>query len=87
MRVLVAAARFARDMVRSRASLVAENEALRQQLGMLTLRREGKRVRPDRTERALLAGLTRLFDWRGRSAVPVFKPETLVGWHRQGFKL
>ena len=86
-RLLVAAARFARDMLRSKASLAAENEALRQQLGMLLLRRDGKRVRPDPTERGLLAGLTRLFDWRGRSAVPVFKPETLVGWHRKGFKL
>ena len=74
-------------MLRSKASLVAENEALRQQLGMLLLRRDGKRVRPGRTERGLLAGLTRLFDWRGRAAVPLFKPETLVGWHRQGFKL
>ena len=74
-------------MLRSKASLAAENEVLRQQLGMLLLRRDGKRVRPDPTERGLLAGLTRLFGWRRRAAVPLFKPETLVGWHRQGFKL
>jgi len=27
----------------------------------------------------------RLFDWK--SALPIVKPDTLIGWHRRGFKL
>jgi putative transposase len=35
--------------------------------------------------RLSLVLLSRLFDWR--KALVVVKPDTLIGWHRKGFKL
>ena len=35
--------------------------------------------------RATLALWSRVFDWK--SALRIVKPETLIGWHRKGFKL
>ena len=33
----------------------------------------------------MLVLLSRCFDWR--SALVVMRPETLIGWHRAGFRL
>ena len=69
---------------RSRSALVAENLFLRKQLALL----QERKVRPHRADdstRWLMAALSRLFDWR--SALVIVKPETLVRWHRQGFRL
>ena len=69
---------------RSRPALVAENLFLRKQLAMF----QERNVRPHRAEdsaRWLMARLSRLFDWR--SALIVVKPDTLIRWHRKGFRL
>jgi putative transposase len=47
-----------------------------------------RNVRPHRAEdsgRWLMARLSRLFDWR--SALVVAKLDTLIRWHRRGFRL
>jgi putative transposase len=71
-------------MLRSRRSLEAEILFLRRQLALYVERG----VKPRRVEaatRVSLALLSRLFDWR--SALVVVRPETLVRWHRTGFRL
>jgi len=72
------------DLVRSRPALVAENAFLRQQL--LILRRSVKRPRCTPADRALLVLLaSRLRAWR--QALLIVQPETVLRWHRQGFRL
>ncbi len=68
----------------NRADLVAENVALRHQLSCLKHRRKRPKLRP--LDRALWAVLSRLWS-RWREALVMANPETVVGWHRQGFKL
>jgi transposase InsO family protein len=72
-------------VVRSRADLVAENLLLRQQLAVVS-RPTQKRPRLRSHDRLfwILARLVRR-DWR-RHLVLV-RPETVVGWHRRGWKL
>ena len=68
----------------SRAGLVAENLALHQQVAVLKQGRPRPRLRP--RDRVFWVWLTRL--WGGwRSALVLVQPETVVGWHRQGFRL
>jgi len=69
---------------RSRLSVEAENLLLRRQLG-LYLERGVKPRRVDATARASLAFISRLFNWR--SALVVVQPETLIRWHRAGWRL
>ena len=72
------------DLTRSRTELLAENALLRQQL--IVLKRSAKRPKIQRHERGvmvLLAALTRTW----RNAVLLVKPETLLRWHRAGFRL
>jgi len=72
------------DLVRGRPALVAENAFLRQQL--LILRRGVKRPRCTPADRALLVLLaSRLRAWR--QALLIVQPETVLRWHRQGFRL
>ena len=72
------------DLVRSGPAFVAENAFLRQQL--LILRRSVKRPRCTPVDRALLVLLaSRLRAWR--QALLIVQPETLLRWHRQGFRL
>ena len=73
-----------RAMFVSRGMLAAENMALRQQL--LVLRRSVQRPKVNRADRIFWSWLSRL--WSGwRSALLLVQPETVVRWHRQGFKL
>ncbi len=66
-----------------RADLVAENLALRQQL--IVLHRKTKRPRLRMKDRIFWLWLARSWDgWR--ESLLVVKPETVVRWHRQGFK-
>jgi transposase InsO family protein len=75
---------FAVVFFRSRASLAAENLALRHQLGVLSRSAKRPRLRP--CDRVLWVWLSRLWsDWR--SSLIIVQPETVVRWHRQGFKL
>src|SRR5712692_11113230 len=71
---------------RTRAALQAEILALRHQLFVLQRSNSGHRVRLRATDRLLWVWLSRL--WTGwRSALIIAKPETVIGWHRQGFRL
>jgi len=70
--------------LRSQAQLQAENLFLRKQLGLYQERGVAPR-RPGAPSRWLLGLLSRWFDWRG--ALVVVRPETLIRWQRQGFRL
>ena len=70
--------------VRSRARMEIEILALRHQLSVLRRSVHRPRLRP--TDRWLWVVLARLWsNWR--SALIIVKPETVLGWHRQGFRL
>ena len=72
------------DLARSKSELVAENALLRQQL--IILRRHTKRPVCDKTDRMLLVFLARMVrTWK--HALFIVQPETLLRWHRQGFRL
>jgi len=72
------------SMFRSRAMLELANLALRHQVGVLQ-RSARKRPRLTPADRLLWVGLSRLWrDWR--SALAIVKPETVVAWHRAGFR-
>ena len=67
-----------------RRSIEAENRVLRRQLALF----KERGVRPGRIDAATrlsLAWLSRLCDWR--SCVIVVRPETMVRWHRAGWRL
>jgi putative transposase len=67
-----------------RAALAAEIVALRQQLSVL--QRSVRRPRLRRRDRIFWVWLSRLWaDWR--SSLVTVKPETVVRWHSQGFRL
>jgi len=70
--------------LRPQSTLAAENLFLRKQLAMF-LERKAKPRRPDTPIRIALVLLSRLFNWR--DALVVVQPQTLVRWHRQGFRL
>ena len=77
--VAIASATF-----KSRATLHLENLALRHQLGVL--HRSVKRTKLDPPDRLLWAWLCEVWnDWR--SALVIVKPETVIAWHRKGFRL
>ena len=70
--------------LRSRRSVEAENLFLRRQLALFQERGvEPRRV--DAAARVSLALLSRLYEWR--DALVVVRPETLVRWHRAGWRL
>ena len=72
------------DLLRPKAELVLENARLRQQV--IILQRNVKRPKVTNTDRRLLVLLAnRLRAWR--SALLLVKPETLLQWHRDLFKL
>jgi transposase InsO family protein len=70
--------------MRSRAQLAAENLFLRRQLALYQ-ERQVKARRADDATRIILAGLSRLLAWR--QLLVIVKSETLIRWHRQGFRL
>jgi putative transposase len=84
LQVTVGVLRFASSLWRSRAQLAAENLFLRKQLALYVERQVKPRRADDATRIALLA-LSRLVDWR--QLLTVVKPETLIRWHRKGFRL
>jgi putative transposase len=69
---------------RSSRSIKAENLFLRRQLG-LYIERGVKPRRIDPVTRISLTVLSRLFSWR--DALVVVRPETLIRWHRAGWRL
>ena len=69
---------------KSRTALQVENLALRHQLAVL--RRSVKRPKVTSADRLFWAWLCDAWsDWR--SSLLIVKPETVIGWHRQGFRL
>ena len=75
---------FFRGFLLDRTALATENLALRQQLNVL--RRSVKRVRLRKRDRVFWAVLSRIWnDWR--SSLMIVKPDTVIGWHRRGFRL
>ena len=75
---------FVSDLTRSRSELITENTFLRQQL--IVASRGVKRPAFRSHERGLLVLLARLLP-RWRRALLLIKPETVLRWHRAGFRL
>jgi hypothetical protein len=72
------------DLVRTKPQLIAENALLRQQL--IVLNRSVKRPCLTGVDRSLLVLLaSRVRTWK--DALLIVKPDTLLHWHRQGFRL
>jgi len=83
--VVVSLLHSLRFTVRSRGSLHLEIIALRHQLAVVHRSRR-PRLRLTSVDRMLWAWL--VHTWCGwRSAVYIVKPETVVAWHRRGFRL
>jgi putative transposase len=83
MSLFVALLFTVRSSVRARAALQIEVLALRHQLRVL------QRSRPRRVrlmDRFLWVWLSRAWtEWR--AAIVIVRPETVIAWHRQGFRL
>ena len=72
------------SVFKARAALQLENLALRHQLGVL--HRSVKKPKLTPLDRLLWAWLCKVWaDWR--SALIFVKPETVIAWHRKGFRL
>ena len=81
---LMAVLTAARDCLRTRAALQIEVLALRHQLNVL--QRSVKRPKLTAADRFLWFRLSRF--WTGwRSALVIVKPETVIHWHRKGFRV
>jgi hypothetical protein len=83
--------RVSRDLVgltlsaiRSRAQLAAENLFLRKQLALYQERQVKPRRANDAT-RITLVALSAFIEWQ--RLLTIVRPETLIGWHRKGFRL
>ena len=84
LRLLTLLLRFLFGLVRSRRNLLLENLALRQQLA--TLKQKRCRLALGGSDRIFWILLQRFwFGWR--SALVVVEPETVIRWHRAGFRL
>src|ERR1022692_3702189 len=75
-----------RDSLRTRVGLQAEVLALRHQLLVLQRRNQKRRLQLSAFDRVLWVWLSRIWpDWK--SALRIVKPETVIAWHRKGFRL
>ena len=84
MACLLAFFHFCRALLTQRAVLAAENLALRQQINVLRRSVARPHLRPG--DRLFWVWLSRRFaGWR--SWLAIVKPETVIAWHRQGFRL
>jgi hypothetical protein len=91
LRLLLILVQLAADVVRwcglvlrVQRSIEAQNLFLRRQLA-LYIERGVKPRRIDSVTRIVLVILSRFFHWR--DALVVVRPETMVRWHRAGWKL
>lgn len=83
--VLISVLAMLRGVVRSRVALHLEVLVLRHQLQVLQ-RSRPRRVHLVKVDRWLWAWLSRSWsDWR--TALVIVKPETVIAWHRQGFRV
>ncbi len=84
MGILKACVLFLRGMLVPRSTLAIENLALRQQLAVYKQTVKRPKLRP--RDRIFWVWLSRLWsNWP--SALAMVQPETVIRWHRQGFKL
>src|SRR4030088_975582 len=68
----------------SHSGLVFENLALRHQLAVL--KRQARKPKFRCADRLLWVVLRRIWsDWQ--QALQLFQPQTIIGWHRLGFRL
>jgi hypothetical protein len=74
---------FLRSLFIRREALMLENLALRQQLA--AYKRACKRPRLQMRDRAFWVWLSKLWQ-KWPAALVIVKPETVIRWHRQGFK-
>src|ERR1700723_831943 len=75
-----------RQGFRRRAALHAEILALRHQLLVLQRTNRERKLRLGVADRLLWAWLSQLWkDWL--SVLVIVKPETVIAWHRRGFRL
>jgi putative transposase len=75
---------FFRLTLRTPQAVAAENLFLRKQLALYVERKSRLRRATDAV-RFTMAQLSRFFQWR--DALIVVKPDTLIRWHRKGFRL
>jgi transposase InsO family protein len=73
------------DLLRSRATLEAEILVLRQQINVLR-RTNPKRLSFGSIDRLILGGVCRLFP-KMYDALAIVRPDTVIRWHRVGFRL
>ena len=82
--IFLRALHWARQRLNLVAYLTAENLVLRQQL--LVLKRGQKRPQIKKRDRLFWVATSRV--WSGwRDALVIVKPDTVVRWHRKGFRL
>ncbi len=75
---------IATDLMKSKPQVILENAFLRQQV--IVLKRQVARPELTTKDRCLLVLLaSRVRDWR--NALLLVKPDTLLRWHREGFRL
>jgi hypothetical protein len=74
----------ARSRLKSQARFQAEILVLRQQVLVLS-RKSASRVRLRNLDRLILVWLYRIFP-SILNAITVVKPETVIAWHRRGFR-
>ncbi len=84
MGILKACVLFFRAMLVPKASLAVENLALRQQVAVF--KQSIKRPKLCLRDRVFWVWLSKLWP-KWQSALVIVQPETVIGWHRQGFKL
>jgi hypothetical protein len=73
------------DLFRSRKDLIAENTFLRQQVIVLNRQKQGRAQLTPRDRRMLVFLAHHLRGWK--DALHIVKPDTVLRWHRRGFKL
>ena len=83
-RVLLDLLKLIGGMCRSMRAVEGENLFLRKQLALFQ-ERKTKARRADDSTRWVMSFLSQGFDWR--NALILVKPETLIRWHRKGFRL
>ena len=81
---LIFVLRLAAAVLKSRRNLLLDNLALRHQL--LVVSRNANRARWTPLDRALWAWLSHAWR-RWRTALRLVQPDTVIHWHRQGFRL
>lgn len=75
-----------RNCFRARIALQAEIIALRHQFIVIQRKNSGHRIRMKGWDRIFWVWLSRLWDgWQ--SALLILKPQTVIAWHRKGFRL